>query len=66
MIANAMRGNDRAIERIFKLFPEQTPAELAKQNKATLDNALDSLDQEGLEAFLEIINSVMAAQKDAS
>lgn len=65
MIVNAMKGNDRAIERIFKLFPEQTPAELAKQNQATIDRALDAMDDEELRILLDGLNSVIAAEKES-
>lgn len=65
MIANAMKGNDRAIERIFKLFPEQTPAELAKKKSAQLNKELDSLDVEQLDRLLEFLNAVMASHEEA-
>lgn len=64
MIVNAMKGNDKAIERIFKLFPEQTPAELAKQKGAQIDKALDSLDLEELERLDEFLRAVTASHKD--
>ena len=58
MIANAIKGNDRAIERIFKLFPEQTPKQTMQQVSATLDREIDALDDETLNKLIELINSV--------
>lgn len=61
MIANAIKGNDKAIERIFKLFPEQTPAERMRQVNATIDRELDKLDDEELNKLIELLSSVKAS-----
>lgn len=57
MIANAIKGNDRAIERIFKLFPEQSPKEAARQANARINRELDALSDEELDKLSEIIKS---------
>ena len=58
MIANAIKGNDRAIDRIFKLFPEQRPEERTKQFNTTIERELDALDDEALDKLLELFKSV--------
>lgn len=63
MIANAMKGNDRAIERIFKLFPEQTPHQSMQQMEAEMDRQLDALDDESLNKLIEILDSMNLSKK---
>jgi glutathionylspermidine synthase len=63
MIANAIKGSDKAIERIFKLFPEQTPAETMRQVNATIDRELDALDDEALDTLLKAISLAKSSAK---
>jgi hypothetical protein len=64
MISNAVKGNDKAIERIFKLFPEQTPQERAKHVNATIEKELDALDEEELINLQKFINEASKPLKN--
>lgn len=65
LVASAIKGNDRAIERIFKLFPEQHPKEAARQLNAAMDLELDALDSDMLNKLHELIKLVQEEALEA-
>ena len=55
LVVNAIKGKDKAVERIFKLLPEQTPAEKQKQQAEFLDSKLATMTEKELDAFINTL-----------
>lgn len=53
MIANAAKGNDKAIDRIFKIFPEQRPEEWRKKAEKDLEDLFEKYTLEELKNILD-------------
>lgn len=59
MVANAIKGNDRAIDRVLNLFPEQHPKEWGKKQEARMEGFLNGCSNEELDNIIAELSKIM-------
>jgi len=64
IVANAAKGNDKAIERIFKLFPNQRPADWLNKREADLERLLNTYNDEQLTDLINGLTEVGREQRE--
>lgn len=64
LITNAMKGSDKAIERVFKLFPEQSMEAHAKHVERLMEAELMTYSDEELTDFIRAVKGVGEAMRE--